>query len=214
MAGSIYFFQTNVNFFTWFLFNFFLLLALFAAFMVVFSLSPVSSVLYLILVFASVALLFILVGAEFLGIILILVYVGAVAVLFLFAVMMLNLGRVEFIGLDLYFLLSVFGAGAFFYVMRTSLLDFMVAPANVGVSLTSHVDWVVFLDWKTNVEVLGGLLYTYYSPLFILAGVILLIAMVASITLTQESAQVRSNKAQDKHNQIRKSALNSVKLRK
>src|SRR3569623_242308 len=79
----------------WFLFNFLMFLMIFAAFMVVFSSNPINSVLYLILLFVSTAFSFIMLGAEFLGITLIIVYVGAIAVLFLFAVMMLNINKSE-----------------------------------------------------------------------------------------------------------------------
>jgi NADH-quinone oxidoreductase subunit J len=147
--------------------------------MVISARNPVHSVLFLILAFFNSAGLFVLVGAEFLAMILVIVYVGAVAVLFLFVVMMLDINFVELrqgflqylpigatIGFILFVeLLLVFGA----WVYVPDLLTTATVPADPRI---------------TNTEALGALLYTRYVYAFQASGVILLIAMIGAIVLT------------------------------
>src|SRR4051812_44143057 len=147
--------------------------------MVISARNPVHSVLFLILAFFNAAGLFVLVGAEFLAMILVIVYVGAVAVLFLFVVMMLDINFVELrhgflqylpIGATVGFillveLLLVFGAWAYAPQLLTT------APVPPDPSIT-------------NTEALGALLYTRYIYAFQASGVILLVAMIGAIVLT------------------------------
>jgi NADH-quinone oxidoreductase subunit J len=154
--------------------------------MVIASRNPVHSVLFLILAFFNSAGLFILMGAEFLAMILIVVYVGAVAVLFLFVVMMLDINFAElrsgfatylpiggFIGLILVAeLLIVVGA----WVIAPGAPQASAAPTPSGV---------------TNTHALGQVLYTDYFYLFQTAGLILLVAMVGAIVLTLRRRDVR-----------------------
>ena len=154
--------------------------------MVIASRNPVHSVLFLILAFFNSAGLFILMGAEFLAMILIVVYVGAVAVLFLFVVMMLDINFAElrsgfatylpiggFIGLILVAeLLLVVGAWA----IAPNAPQFAAAPTPSSV---------------TNTHALGLVLYTDYFYLFQTAGLILLVAMVGAIVLTLRRRDVR-----------------------
>jgi NADH-quinone oxidoreductase subunit J len=153
-------------------------LAVASAMMVILSRNPVHSVLFLILCFFNAAGLFILLGAEFLAMILVVVYVGAVAVLFLFVVMMLDVDFVKLregmaqylpiggtIGLILLAeLLLVLGT---WNIAPDSLKTVSVTPANV-----------------TNTEALGQVLYTKYIYFFEAAGLILLVAMIGAIVLT------------------------------
>ena len=150
-----------------------------SAVMVIVSRNPVHSVLFLILAFVNAAGLFVLMGAEFLAMILIVVYVGAVAVLFLFVIMMLDVdfeqlreGFIDYLpvglvigGIFLFELLLTVG----FWVMNPSVSRTITAAIPVNVS---------------NTEALGLVLYTKYIHYFQLAGVVLLVAMIGDIVLT------------------------------
>ena len=150
-----------------------------AAFMVVAARNPVHSVLFLILTFVNAAGLFLLLGAEFLAMILIVVYVGAVAVLFLFVVMMLD---VDFTELRQGFLDYLpFGAviGLIFLVELVLVLFGWVFGPDVKTAIVAPTP-----DTITNTEALGRILYTRYIYFFQAAGLVLLVAMVGAIVLT------------------------------
>jgi NADH-quinone oxidoreductase subunit J len=152
-----------------------------AGVMVIAAKNPVHSVLFLILAFFNSAGLFILLGAEFLAMILVVVYVGAVAVLFLFVVMMLDINFSE---------------------LREGFLQYLPIGALVGIILTAELilifgSWVFSPDAVsviaapslspseiTNTHALGKLIYTQYVYLFQAAGLILLVAMIGAIVLT------------------------------
>jgi len=152
-----------------------------SALMVIAARNPVHSVLFLILAFFNSAGLFVLLGAEFLAMILVVVYVGAVAVLFMFVVMMLDINFVE---------------------LRQGFLQYMPIGGLVGLILLAELiavfgSWVfsenltssdastVFMsDSVTNTHALGKILYTDYLYLFEAAGIVLLIAMIGAIVLT------------------------------
>tara|TARA_B110000438_G_scaffold303011_1_gene362706 strand:+ start:1244 stop:1876 length:633 start_codon:yes stop_codon:yes gene_type:complete len=164
-------------------FYFFSTIAVFSAIMVTVSRNTVVSVFFLILVFISISILFIMIGAEFLGMIMLIVYVGAVAVLFLFVVMMLNVSQAN--------------------IKKTSRKGFI---NNISIGL--FVGIVIFLEllvaiggWKykadfinlseinfntniTNTHALGNILYTDYIHLFQISGMILLASMIGAIYLT------------------------------
>jgi NADH-quinone oxidoreductase subunit J len=157
------------------------------AFMVIASRNPVHSVLFLILAFVNAAGLFVLMGAEFLAMILIVVYVGAVAVLFLFVVMMLDVdfaelrhGVLQYLpigmligGIFLAELLLVVGAWA----IGPGVPQAIAAPIPAGIS---------------NTEAIGLVLYTRYVYFFEISGMILLVAMIGAIVLTlQHKARVK-----------------------
>ena len=151
-----------------------------AAFMVIASRNPVHSVLFLILAFFNAAGLFILLGAEFLAMILVVVYVGAVAVLFLFVVMMLD---VDFAELREGFLqyLPIGGLVGVILLIELVLVlgGVLVAPGQIGASAPTPP-----IDQTTNLAAIGALLYTRYVFFFQMAGMILLVAMVGAIVLT------------------------------
>ena len=164
-------------------FYFFSFIAVSAATMVTISRNTVYSVFFLILVFVSVSILFIMIGAEFLGVIMLIVYVGAVAVLFLFVVMMLNINEQS--------------------IKKPSRKGF-----TNNISVGSIVGLIIFLEllvviggWKykdsfvplssikidfqsSNTQDIGKVLYTDYIHLFLLSGMILLVAMIGAIVLT------------------------------
>jgi NADH-quinone oxidoreductase subunit J len=151
-----------------------------SAVMVIAARNPVHSVLFLILAFFNAAGLFVLLGAEFLAMILVIVYVGAVAVLFLFVVMMLDIDFVE---------------------LKRGSLQYLPLGIGIGLVLVGEIGLLLGLNWKiapgahgalaqatpaglTNTEALGRILYTDFAYYFQLAGLILLVAMIGAIVLT------------------------------
>jgi NADH-quinone oxidoreductase subunit J len=174
-----------------------------SAVMVVTSRNPVHSVLFLILAFVNAAGLFVLLGAEFLAMILIVVYVGAVAVLFLFVVMMLD---VDFAELRQGFL-NYLPVGALIgVVLLVELLlvvgGWVIAPAaHPSVATAANI---------SNTQALGLVLYTKYVYFFEAAGMILLVAMVGAIVMTlQHKPQVRR---QNIAAQVARSRADAVEL--
>ena len=150
-----------------------------SAVMVVTSRNPVHSVLFLILAFVNASGLFMLLGAEFLAMILIVVYVGAVAVLFLFVIMMLDVdfaelrqGFIEYLPVGLLI-------GAVFLAELLLVAGGWVLNPNIAKAITAPIPGGV-----TNTEALGLVLYTKYLPYFQLAGLVLLVAMIGAIVLT------------------------------
>ncbi len=152
-----------------------------SAIMVIASRNPVHSVLFLILAFVNASGIFVLMGAEFLAMILVVVYVGAVAVLFLFVVMMLDINIVE---------------------LRQGFLQYLPIGALIGLVLLAELvlvfgAWAIApeagavaqqpippIDEVTNTEAIGRVLYTDYVYLFQACGMILLVAMIGAIVLT------------------------------
>jgi NADH-quinone oxidoreductase subunit J len=174
--------------------------AVLSALMVVSARNPVHSVLFLILTFFTSAGLFVLIGAEFLAMLLVVVYVGAVAVLFLFVVMMLD---IDFVELKQGFLNYLpFGA----VVALALFAMFLVAGA--GWAESQRAGGIAAAPQEpdiTNAEAIGLVLYTDYILVFQLAGMVLFVAMVGAIVLTLRhrqnikrqsvSAQVARNRA-------------------
>ena len=178
-----------------------------SAVMVISARNPVHSVLFLILAFFNGAGLFVLMGAEFLAMILVVVYVGAVAVLFLFVVMMLDINFVE---------------------LRQGFLQYLPLGAVVGLVLLSELlvvlgGWVLSSEATTstirpipapetvvNTEALGQILYTHYVYLFQAAGMVLLVAMIGAIVLTHRRRPgVRKQRITD---QVRRRPADSVEV--
>jgi len=162
-------------------FYLFAAVAVAAAVMVISARNPVHSVLFLILTFFNAAGLFVLMGAEFLAMILVVVYVGAVAVLFLFVVMMLD---VDLVAMREGFLryLPIGGLiGIILLVELVLVFGTWVTAPEVG---TSAGIPILPPDQLSNVEALGRVLYTKYIYLFQASGLILLVAMIGAIVLT------------------------------
>jgi NADH-quinone oxidoreductase subunit J len=155
--------------------------AIASAVMVVGARNPVHSVLFLILAFFNAAGLFVLLGAEFLAMILVVVYVGAVAVLFLFVVMMLD---VDFVELRQGFLTYLPVGGLVGIVLLAELLIVLggwVFTPDIGMAVALPIPPA---DQVSNTAALGAVLYTRYVFFFQAAGMILLVAMVGAIVLT------------------------------
>jgi NADH-quinone oxidoreductase subunit J len=158
--------------------------------MVVTSRNPVHSVLFLILCFFNAAALFLIAGAEFLAMILIIVYVGAVAVLFLFVVMMLDIDFSELrAGVQRYAPIGAVIGGVLFLELVLVLGGWKVSPAAAGLLMTPMVSGV------TNTDAIGRVLYTQYAFLFETASLVLLVAMIGAIVLTHRDR--RRSKTQD-----------------
>lgn len=167
----------------------FLLFLLFSSFALLSSLMVISlknavhAVLFLILVFCNIAGLLLLLGAEFLSFLLLIVYVGAIAVLFLFVVMMLNVKsspmRFNF------FSVAPLGILIFFVL----LIQFFTIAENFNLHELQQTQ-LIWMSWFSeecntpNIKVVGQVLYTHYSFLFLLSGLILLVAMIGAIVLT------------------------------
>jgi NADH-quinone oxidoreductase subunit J len=179
--------------------------------MVVSARNPVHSVLFLILAFFNAAGLFVLLGAEFLAMILVIVYVGAVAVLFLFVVMMLDIDFVELrhgflqylpigalIGLVLFVeLLLVFAAWVIGPGVAATAAAAMPSPAQLS-----------------NTAALGELLYTRYVYAFQAAGMVLLVAMIGAIVLTHRTREgVRKQRSSQQIARLRADSVEVVKVR-
>jgi NADH-quinone oxidoreductase subunit J len=162
-----------------FVFYLFAVSAITAAFMVVISKNPVHSVLWLILAFLSSAGLFVLLGAEFVAMLLIIVYVGAVAVLFLFVVMMLDIDFAELKGeLARYMPLGLLIGVIMLLQLGMAFGAWKVADGSAQLRMAPMTDGV------ENTVALGLLLYDQYLYLFQTAGLILLVAMIGAILLT------------------------------
>ena len=190
-------------------FYFFSIITVFSAIMVTISKNTIYSVFFLILVFVSVSILFIMIGAEFLGMIMLIVYVGAVAVLFLFVVMMLNIveqitkrssrkGFINYISVG-----SIVGAIIFLELLvviggwKYKGTFIPLSDININVDLS-------------NTHILGNILYTDYIHLFQIAGMILLVAMIGAITLTFSKRE--NIKRQNYFEQIQREKTNAVSL--
>ena len=188
-----------------FFFYLFSTVAIVSALMVISSRNPVHSVLFLILTFVNAAGLFMLAGAEFLAMIIIVVYVGAVAVLFLFVVMMLDVDFAE---------------------LRQGFLQYMPIGVMVGVVLLLELllvagSWVIMPEVAigsvvpidpgiSNTRALGQVLYTRYVYLFQGAGLVLLVAMIGAIVLTLKHKP--NVKRQDVAAQVARSPETAVEI--
>jgi NADH-quinone oxidoreductase subunit J len=180
-----------------------------SALMVIAARNPVHSVMFLILAFFNAAGLFILLGAEFLAMILVVVYVGAVAVLFLFVVMMLDVDFAE---------------------LRQGFLQYLPVGAVLGLVLLVQIllvvtTWVIApevqalraaptpsLNQVSNTEALGRVLYTQYVYYFQAAGLVLLVAMIGAIVLTLRHKE--GVKRQDIAQQVARTPATSIEIKK
>jgi NADH-quinone oxidoreductase subunit J len=194
---------------TAFFFYVFAAIAVASAVMVITSRNSVHSVLYLILCFFNGAGLFILLGAEFLAMILVVVYVGAVMVLFLFVVMMLDIDFVQ---------------------MRQGMLNYLPVGGTIGLILLVELilalgTWVVSpeagrvaaapipsLDALSNTEALGHILYTKFVYFFQAAGMVLLVAMIGAIVLTLRHKE--GVKRQNISAQVARRPATAIEIRK
>ena len=165
---------------TIFLFSIVSIIIITSSLLVIISKNPIHSVLFLILVFFNTSILFLFSNAEFLAMVVLIVYIGAVAVLFLFVIMMLDINITKLrqtflnylpIGLFVGFIILL----ELFYVVSQSKLNF-VQTSSIDNNISSQI-----LD---NTRIIGNILYTDYFLLFQISGIILLVAMIGAIFLT------------------------------
>jgi len=179
---------------------------LFSAFLVttcifvIFSKNPVNSVLFLVLAFLNSTFLFILIGAEFVGIILAIVYIGAVAILFLFVVMMLDIQKVTLM-LNIKKYIPI--AAVFASIILAEIIYLTVYKTN-------KVNPDVITKYDNNTEQIGDVLYTKYFIDFQLSGIVLLLAMIGAIVLTHVYRPSIKRQNIDKQNTT--SSTNRVQL--
>ena len=183
-------------------------MAVLSALMVISSKNSVHSVLFLILSFINAAGLFILLGAEFLAMILVIVYVGAVAVLFLFVVMMLD---INFIKLREGFLQYLPFGSLLGIVLLTELAIIFLSDQLTDMKLIEYNKFPSFKEIENTKEI-GLVLYTDYFYLFQLSGLILLVAMIGSIVLTLR--QREGVKKQSIQNQVFSESSKAIEKKK
>jgi NADH-quinone oxidoreductase subunit J len=177
--------------------------------MVISARNPVHSVLFLILAFFNSAGLFVLLGAEFLAMILVIVYVGAVAVLFLFVVMMLDINFVELREGFLQYLPLGGIIGVILLIELLAVLGAWTLSPAVDTAATAPI-----VADQENTRILGGLIYTRYIYLFQAAGMILLVAMIGAIVLTHRVREgVRKQRIADQVHRRRDEAVALVKVK-
>ena len=180
-----------------------------SAIMVVTARNPVHSVLFLILAFVNAAGLFVLLGAEFLAMILIVVYVGAVAVLFLFVVMMLDVDFAELRHGFLNYLPVGFLVGAILLAELVFVVIGTVIKPGVAKVITAPIAGDI-----SNTQALGLVLYTRYVYFFEAAGMILLVAMIGAIVLTlQHKPNVKRQSIAGQLARHRSSAIEVVEVK-
>ena len=163
-----------------FFFYFFSFIAVVSAIMVTVSKNTVHSVFFLILDVISISSLFIMIGAEFLGMIMLIVYVGAVAVLFLFVVMMLNVAKQK----NTWFKSSTNSAHIPIGLLVSIIIFFEVIIVIGGWKYKPELSNKIVVSDITNTHSIGNVLYTDYIHLFQLSGMVLLVAMIGAIVLT------------------------------
>jgi NADH-quinone oxidoreductase subunit J len=182
-----------------------------SAIMVIAARNPVHSVLFLILAFVNAAGLFVLIGAEFLAMILIVVYVGAVAVLFLFVVMMLDVDFAELREGLLNYLPAGFVVGGILLAELVFVVVAKVIQPGVAKAITAPIPPPSAVN---NTEALGLVLYTRYVYYFEAAGIILLVAMIGAIVLTlYHKPNVRRQVIADQVARHRANAIEVVKVK-
>jgi len=192
-----------------FFFYFFSLIAIFSALMVIASRNTVNSVFFLILDFISISCLFIMIGAEFLGMILLIVYVGAVAVLFLFVVMMLNVAQQKqswFVGKKATHIPSGLIVSILILLELVVVIGGWKYKDNIMTISELNIDQNI-----SNTHQIGNVMYTDYILYFQLSGVILLLSMIGAIILTYRKRE--NVKTQNYLRQISREKSSSIEMK-
>jgi len=187
------------------LFYTFALLSFISAVMVIASKNPVHSVLFLILVFLNAAGFLLLLQVEFLALLFLIVYVGAIAVLFLFVVMMLN---IKILDENISRYLPIGGLIVLMFMSEILLIVRGDLVSSVGSVDFQIGNWSGNIAALHNIEVIGLLLYTHYFALFLVASMILLVAMIGAIVLTMHPR--RGLKRQDEFRVSSRSFENTI----
>lgn len=184
-----------------FFFFFFSSIVLASSIFVIYSQNTVYSVFFLILVFVNSSGLLLLSEIEFLAFMLIIIYVGAITILFLFVIMMLDIPiKKTNKGISNFGYIPILSFITFIFFVETSLMfskNFtlyyhMIVSSPLHSYFFFKIDLINKLDFITNIETLGQILYTYYSIFFLMAGIILLIALIGAVALTKK--EIRKKK--------------------
>jgi|694.fasta_scaffold29183_7 NADH-quinone oxidoreductase subunit J len=191
----MFFFLFNENTFYYFISFIFLI----SSFLVIYSINPIHSILSLILLFCSSAVFLLFFNVEFLALMFIIIYVGAISVLFLFVIMMLNIKLIEvndnlikYLPISLFiFLIFIFD---FYLIFSNTLLNIL------DYNKIIYIQWISILFKKSNIESLGILLFTDFFFIFLLSSLILFVSMVGPIVLTLITE--KKNKKQNIYEQI------------
>jgi NADH-quinone oxidoreductase subunit J len=167
--------------------TFLITISIFSSFLIFLSNNPVHSVLFLIFTIINSSIILFLFNAEFLGLIFIIIYVGAIAILFLFVVMMLNVKIVKLNFLSFLPLIIIVSFIGFFNIF--TLLEFLFTEYD----FLDFNSYTILIDNLSNIDVIGQSLYNYYISVFLIAGFILLVAMIGAICLTLKFSSIRKN---------------------
>lgn len=155
--------------------------------LIILSPNPIHSVLFLILVFCNSTVLLLMFGIEFLSIMLIIIYVGAIAILFLFVVMMLDIKVINHVNdFKNYIFFCALIIASFFLETYTSTISIFNENI-IGIDNINYKEWVHFYDNITNTATIGQIIYTYFLAFVLIAGVILLIALIGAVVLTLQT---------------------------
>ena len=187
------------------IFTIFAGILIFSSFMVIISVNPVYSVLYLIFSFFNAAIIFLLSNAEFLAMTILIVYIGAVAVLFLFVVMMLNINVIKVKeGFLKYLPFGILLISIFLVELSLIFIEFKIFPdSNSKIDINN-----LYLSGITNTESIGLFLYTDYFIIFQLSGFVLLVAMIGAIVLAyQKNENVLSQKISYQNSVLKKDLI-------
>ena len=196
-----------------FFFYFFSSFAIMSSIMVVTLSNAVHSVLFLIIVFCNVASLLLILGTEFFSFMFLIVYVGAIAVLFLFVVMMLNV-KISLVRINLFSIIPI--SIIIFIIFVSQVLNIFdtnwVSIENIYLTYTL---WLTENSYLTNVETIGMFLYTKFSLLFIFCGLVLLVAMIGAIVLTMhQRSTVKKQNISIQLSRKPREVIKFIKLRK
>ena len=219
-----------------FFFFFFAGIALTSAIFVIYSKNSVYSVFFLILIFTSITGLLLVAEVEFLAIMLIIIYVGAITVLFLFVVMMLDIKEINNKNNDTIYLPIILLLSSIFFIqifiiysksfssyenfINNNLLmgtyaclcedwTLRYSPFYRDISYNYH-DYILNIDLITNTETLGQTLYTYYAFFLLAAGLILLIALIGAVTLTMKEKRNKKFLTKNLYQQLSRNFLNAI----
>jgi NADH-quinone oxidoreductase subunit J len=194
------------------LFFFFSSMVLTSGLIVITARNPIHSVLFMILVFVNVVCMLIFLEAEFLALTFVIVYVGAVAVLFLFVVMMLNIKIIE-LNKELIHYFPIGSAVGFVFLFNIFIIlvsNGISSPLNLMLATDSnYLDWFSNVDSLSNIEVIGLLVYTNQIYFFIMSGLVLLVAMIGAIILTIQNKD-KDVRVQQVFHQLSRSSRNAI----
>lgn len=190
-------------------------IAIVSAIMVIWVGNPVHSVLFLVLVFISMAGVLITYGAEFLGMLFIIVYIGAIAILFLFVVMMLPT-RLTKPNITIFFVICALIIALFVGIQLLGIELTTSLAQSTEIVTNSAVSGGRTVTPLSNIEVLASLIYTEFNSIFLIAGLILLVAMLGAIVLTTRSARyahLTEPKRQENYLQIARDFKTAIALK-